>query len=424
MSESRRINPDSIGILWVTVVILAFLQLCSFMVSFAGLSEVANWVGIPTWMSWTIPAFIDVSIIGYSLAVLIQRSRGESTRLAWSALLFFTAVSIFTNGAHALSIPQSVEWQGIVGAGVAALSPIGVFMATEVIGQLIIARPDTSKGETLADLGEQKAEQVEPSSAPAAIAQPASTAPESDEDPEPPTDPEPEPEKPKNESDVEPEPTGVETVQAPIADVTPERVRQPEPVAQAPETASEVQPVSTPSPELNKSDDVFLDGLDFESLGAPEVKPTYRPIPAPKPQVPWRPSFVQEPKLSPIFNEVIAASETKPAAAPSAPAPKAVEPEANEESTPAPRVEPAPVKKPEPRPVVTSSSEVPTATVMPMDPLERWIVRQVQAGNTPRAKDAAEIIGASERTARRKLAVLKESKPALFDATSVASKEA
>lgn len=138
-SGSRRINPDSIHTLWITVGIVGILAVVSFMVSFAGLSEVARWVGVPEWMAWSVPTFIDLAIVAYTLAVLIHRSRGERTVASWCSLGVFTAVSVVANAAHALSVGHAVEWQAWIGAGIAAMAPLAVLAATEELGRLAVA---------------------------------------------------------------------------------------------------------------------------------------------------------------------------------------------------------------------------------------------------------------------------------------------
>lgn len=208
---SRRINPDSIQTLWFTVGIVGILAATSFMVSFAGLTEVAKWVGVPSWMSWTVPAFIDLSIIAYSLAVLVHRSRGEATWASWLSLGLFTGVSVIANAAHALSFPHENAWQAWIGAGIAALAPVGVFAATEELGRLAVEQPATATSGVV-DLGETL-QGRETSHHPVAPALPPATealpdalpspaepvaAPDPEDDPE---DPTPTPTKPEPEQD-------------------------------------------------------------------------------------------------------------------------------------------------------------------------------------------------------------------------------
>lgn len=140
--RTERINPDSMVTLWLTVGLVGFLAVASFMVSFTGLHEVAAWAGLPEWLRWAVPVFIDVAILAYTLAVLIHRHRGERTWASWLSLAGFTVFSMVANGAHALSIPHPDAGQQIIGAAVASLAPLAVFAATEQLGRLVIRRPE------------------------------------------------------------------------------------------------------------------------------------------------------------------------------------------------------------------------------------------------------------------------------------------
>lgn len=305
--RSQRINPDSIQALWFTVGLVGFLVATSFMVSFAGLTEVAAWVGLPVWMRWTVPAFIDVAILAYSLAVLIHRSRGEKTWPSWVSLGLFTCVSVIANAAHALSVEHSILWQALIGAGLAALAPIGVFAATEELGRLVVEQPVTmprANGEPAV------AGPVVPASV-----EPPRIEPDPEDDPEPPQDPEPSP-------DPSPEPNPIKTEESPAA-----------PVAAA--EAQDRTPVE---------------------------------------------------ERTPVFEEITAARNALDVEAP-----------------------------------VLSVVEPTTAlgpNVSDFDQLTRWVVARVNEGQVPSAKDAALLLGVSDRTARRKLAALREEKPQIFVAAA------
>lgn len=143
--KADRINPDSMATLWLTVGLVGFLAVASFMVSFTGLHEVAAWAGLPIWLRWAVPVFIDVAILAYTLAVLIHRHRGERTWASWISLGGFTVFSMVANAAHALSIPHPDQGQQIIGAAIASLAPVAVFAATEQLGRLVIGRPDAGE---------------------------------------------------------------------------------------------------------------------------------------------------------------------------------------------------------------------------------------------------------------------------------------
>lgn len=81
-TSSAWINPDSRPVLRIVVTVTMLLALVSFAVSFAGLVAVAEWAALPGWLAWALPVFIDGAIIVYTLAMLVFRARGSSTRFA------------------------------------------------------------------------------------------------------------------------------------------------------------------------------------------------------------------------------------------------------------------------------------------------------------------------------------------------------
>ncbi|MCP3425815.1 DUF2637 domain-containing protein [Rothia sp. AR01] len=139
-SSGPRINPDSRSTLWLTVVLICTLGLTSFMVSFNGLHDVAGWVGLPVWMRWAVPVFIDIAILAYSMAAVIHRSRQEKVWPTWTTLGAFTLISVIANAAHALAAGETeTTMQSWIGAGIAAMAPVAVFAATEEISRLAFA---------------------------------------------------------------------------------------------------------------------------------------------------------------------------------------------------------------------------------------------------------------------------------------------
>ena len=143
MPEARasRIDPDTRAVVVTTVALVASLGAVSFAVSFAGLVAVAEWAELPHWLRWAVPVFVDGALLAYTLAILVQRARGESTRFSWAALATFTLVSVGANAAHVLGTGDVADWRTLVGAGLAALAPLGVLAATHTVADLAIARP-------------------------------------------------------------------------------------------------------------------------------------------------------------------------------------------------------------------------------------------------------------------------------------------
>lgn len=111
------------------------------MVSFNGLHDVASWVGLPYWMRWTVPIFIDIAILAYSMAAVIHKSRGETVITTWVTLGVFTLISVVANAAHALSAGEGeTAVQRWIGAAIAAAAPVAVFAATEELSRLAFSQ--------------------------------------------------------------------------------------------------------------------------------------------------------------------------------------------------------------------------------------------------------------------------------------------
>ncbi|WP_159794429.1 DUF2637 domain-containing protein [Puerhibacterium puerhi] len=132
-----RINPDTLPVLALAVVLTAGLAAVSFLLSFAGLSAVSAWAAVPDGLTWAVPVMLDVAILVYTLAVLVHRARGERAAGAWAALALWTSVSVAANAAHAAGVPDT--WQTAIGTVVAGLAPVAVLLATHTIARLVVA---------------------------------------------------------------------------------------------------------------------------------------------------------------------------------------------------------------------------------------------------------------------------------------------
>ncbi|GAB6938374.1 DUF2637 domain-containing protein [Isoptericola variabilis] len=144
MSQHRpsRINPDTLPVLVLAVLLTAGLAAVSFAISYAALREVSAWAAVPVTLSWAVPVMLDAATVVYLLAVLVKRARGERARGAWAALALWTAVSVVANAAHAADVPE--PWQRAIGTVVAALAPVAVLLAIHTIADLITARTDAA----------------------------------------------------------------------------------------------------------------------------------------------------------------------------------------------------------------------------------------------------------------------------------------
>jgi hypothetical protein len=157
---TARINPDTRPVVIATTGLVAFLGLVSFAVSFAGLVAVAEWAALPPALRWGVPVFVDGALLAYTLAIAVQRARGESTRFSWTALATFTLVSVAANAAHVLGSRDAGDWRTAAGACIASLAPLGILAATHTVTGLAIAPPAADQRGPLVDLTEDQADQA------------------------------------------------------------------------------------------------------------------------------------------------------------------------------------------------------------------------------------------------------------------------
>jgi hypothetical protein len=134
------LNPDTKGALLVALVATAALVGISFTLSYAGLSALAPWAVVPLALAPLIPVFIDGAIGVYTYSALAARARGESAVRPWVWVALWTLVSSTANAAHAWSYGPG-GWEGIVGAILAGLFPIGSLLGTHEIAHRMIGRP-------------------------------------------------------------------------------------------------------------------------------------------------------------------------------------------------------------------------------------------------------------------------------------------
>ncbi|MYM19706.1 DUF2637 domain-containing protein [Brevibacterium sp. 5221] len=162
VGKSSRINPDDPRFIRAITVGVAFAGLVAFAISFVALSEIAAWLGLPHWMHWAVPLFIDTGILVYAGSVLIHKARGERTWPSWLMLGTFTALSVVANAAHALSFGSAAaqSWQALVGAIIAGMVPVAVFTATEQLSRVAVEDP-VSRRRELQALAEWHAQQAQ-----------------------------------------------------------------------------------------------------------------------------------------------------------------------------------------------------------------------------------------------------------------------
>lgn len=159
-TTARRVNPDDGRFIRLVVGGVVIAGVVAFAISFSALYQVAEWLGIPPYMWWAVPVFIDLAILVYAGSVLVHKARGESTWASWAALGTFTALSVFANAAHAWSAPHDVAWQAVVGAVIAGMVPVAIFVATEQLSRVAVENPESRRAELreLARMDQARAE--------------------------------------------------------------------------------------------------------------------------------------------------------------------------------------------------------------------------------------------------------------------------
>lgn len=135
-----RINPDTRTALLAAMGATSVLVAVSFVLSFAGLSALAPWAAVPRHLAPLVPLFIDGAILVYTYSALAARARDEPPVRPWTWVALWTLVSSAANAAHAWAMGPS-GWQGIVGAVLAGLFPIGSLLGTHEIAHRMIGAP-------------------------------------------------------------------------------------------------------------------------------------------------------------------------------------------------------------------------------------------------------------------------------------------
>lgn len=134
-----RINPDTVAVLILVLLGIAALIAASAALSFDGLTGIAAWAGVLVDRAWLVPVFIEGAILVYTGVAIVHQARHEDrlARRAWTWVRLWTLVSSAANGSHAWDAGPG-GWQGIVGVVIAALIPVGVYVAVHMAAGLIV----------------------------------------------------------------------------------------------------------------------------------------------------------------------------------------------------------------------------------------------------------------------------------------------
>jgi hypothetical protein len=142
-----RLAADDIRFFLVILGGVVAFALASFAASFAGQYAMAPNTGLPEYLWWLVPLFIDLPIIVLSLATLIFRARGQRVWHTWAVVILLTALSSAINVAHVYG--SAGIQNGAVGVALGAVvmggAPWLVLVSFEELGRLGIKPPEKKR---------------------------------------------------------------------------------------------------------------------------------------------------------------------------------------------------------------------------------------------------------------------------------------
>jgi hypothetical protein len=162
-TPSARFRPDSPWIVWLLALLDLVILIAAFSVSFDGQMTVAGWAHLMGNQRLAVPAAIDSAIIVFTVAAVVLRARGESTKFPWFVVGGFTVVSMTFNVLHVLlpAVQRGVTPEDFGGATVSGLMPLIILLATHMSTRLLVAPPvgtpeELRAKQAVADLGEKR----------------------------------------------------------------------------------------------------------------------------------------------------------------------------------------------------------------------------------------------------------------------------
>jgi hypothetical protein len=141
--KARRFHADTPFVLGLLLFLVALLAAASFYVSFSGLYAAAAWaVGDVPPLQFAVPIMLDVAIVAFTLALFVERERGEKVRWTWFAIAVFAIVSATANILHTLEVSTAINLsQLIAGAVISGGAPILLAFSTDKIAVKVFKDP-------------------------------------------------------------------------------------------------------------------------------------------------------------------------------------------------------------------------------------------------------------------------------------------
>lgn len=110
---------------WLTISLVAAIAVGSFALSFQALRQVAADNGVSQELAFVWPLVVDVSVIVYTLAILVAQLQRRGAKLPIALVIFFGLVTVVGNLLHA---PAT-----FTGWFVAMLPPLSLILGTEIL---------------------------------------------------------------------------------------------------------------------------------------------------------------------------------------------------------------------------------------------------------------------------------------------------
>lgn len=148
--RAKRFHADTPFILGLLLILITAMAGASFYVSFSGLFSAAAWaVGDNPPLQFAVPVMLDISIIAFTLALFIERERGDKVWGTWVAISMFTLVSATANVFHTFAVSTAVDVYELgIGAVISGGAPLLLAFATDKIAVKVFksAEPVTPVG--------------------------------------------------------------------------------------------------------------------------------------------------------------------------------------------------------------------------------------------------------------------------------------
>lgn len=149
LKRAPKIQIDQKLILWTWIIGIVVAFAASALVSFNGITAVAEFVGLAqSWMSGLFFFFIELMYLLFLIAYLVLSSRvdesgkPEKTGGALWGMIAFGAIAILANGFHTLDFwkyawTEPRMWAGII---LSISAPIAIISASKMASRVVFAR--------------------------------------------------------------------------------------------------------------------------------------------------------------------------------------------------------------------------------------------------------------------------------------------